>query len=347
MTGHTGFMGGWLVTWLHHLGATVGGLALPPGTTPSFYEAVRVRELLGQEVVADVRDLQTVTDAVSAWKPEVVFHLAAQPIVSEAFQHPIDTFQTNILGTANVLEAVRVTKAARAVLVVTSDKVYETNKNGDGHHEDDRLGATEPYAASKVCAEVVSNCYRQTYLSDTAIRLTTIRAGNIVGGGDWAPRRLIPDLVRAFSLGNPAAVRSPHSVRPWQHVTEPVRGFLMLAEKLWQATDEAFDGAWNFGPHPDDHKSVAWIAERCARLWGLDAKWQVQPDEKLAERPHLAIASRKAGELLEWFPSLDLDAALVKTIVWYKSYLANNDVRGLSLTQIEQACSTAKKSLAS
>ena len=339
VTGHTGFMGGWLVTWLHALGAKVDGLALPPPTTPSFYGSVQLPELLRSEVIADIRDSRKVADALSGLEPEIVFHLAAQPIVSEAFLNPLETFQTNVLGTANLLDAVRTCRSTKAVLVVTSDKVYEPGMEVGGHRESDRLGGAEPYAASKACAELVSSCYRQAYLQGAGIKIATIRAGNILGGGDWAARRLIPDLVRAFSEGRPAIIRSPNAVRPWQHVIEPVRGYLMLAENLWRNPNDGFDDAWNFGPDASDHKAVSWIVERCAKLWG-DATWRIEPDDSLAEMPHLALSSDKSRAVLGWSPRINLEAGLTKAIAWYRAYLNGNDVRALSLTQIEESCST-------
>jgi len=338
LTGHTGFMGGWLATWLGELGAETTGLSLPAPTTPSFYETVGVAQLVKREIIGDIRDGQIVAQAFDASAPEIVFHLAAQPLVRNAFAHPVETFQTNVIGTVNVLEAVRRSSATKAVLVVTSDKVYEDREWDWEFRESDRLGGKEPYGTSKACADLVCECYRRSYLSAAGIGLVTIRAGNVIGGGDWAVDRLLPDIIRAFSNGRTLMLRNPAAIRPWQFVVEPLRGYLMLAEKMISAPAGEFDGAWNFGPHRNDHKPVSWIVEHCAQYWGQAAKWAIQPDNEGLETKRLALTSVKADNQLGWQPVLDLGQALDMTMAWYKAYLDGSPVLAVTSKQIDNLC---------
>jgi CDP-glucose 4,6-dehydratase len=329
VTGHTGFMGGWLVTWLHRLGAYVSGLSLPPPTQPSFYDTVGVARLLSHEIIGDIGDLQIVVSAAKIATPEIVFHLAAQPLVRDAFVDPVRTFQTNVVGTINVLQSLRVSASTRAVLVVTSDKVYENREWYLEYRESDRLGGKEPYAASKACAELVVDCYRHAYLSRIGISAASIRAGNIIGGGDWAKDRLLPDIIRAFSRKAAVALRNPTAVRPWQHVIEPLRGYLLLAQNMILSPPGSFE----------DHKPVFWIAERCAAIWGGGAKWCVVSNDMIPEANQLGLTSAKASKSLGWIPILNLDAALEHTMTWYRSSLANVAMLDLTVEQIDGVCS--------
>ena len=337
ITGHTGFMGGWLSVWLHELGAYTTGMALPPPTAPSFYEAVGVKHLLVHEFIGDIRNADLVTRVIAETHPNIVFHLAAQPLVREAFLNPAETFEINVMGTLNVLQAVRSSPEIGAILVVTSDKVYDNHDHDTQFREPDRLGGKEPYGSSKACAELVVECYRRAYFENSDTGVAAIRAGNVIGGGDWANGRLLPDIVRAFSQGRRLTLRCPDAVRPWQHVIEPLRGYLLLAERLTSSGGTAYSGAWNFGPRSEDHRTVHWIADRCAKIWGEGAEWTVETTN-IPEAKHLAISSEKAQRSLGWNPGMDLDAALQSTLVWYKSYTEGKPMLPLTVRQIEEVC---------
>lgn len=342
VTGHTGFMGGWLVVLLNQLGATVNGLALPAPTSPSFYEVVGVRRLLAREIIGDVRDGALVKRAILDFQPQVVFHLAAQPLVGNAFLQPVETFQTNVLGTVNVLDALRFCSDVEAAIVVTSDKVYQKSAEDHAFNESDSLGGAEPYGGSKACAEIVVDSYRRSYFAALGIRVATIRAGNVIGGGDWAPDRLVPDIVRAFSSGSGLCVRHPGAIRPWQHVAEPLRGYLMLAERMLQGSKESsavFDGPWNFGPPAQDHKTVAWIVDHCAALWGASQSRTEQAETNYRETHRLSLSSQKAETLLGWKPFLDLAASLEYTIAWYRSHLQGASMLPETINQISEISS--------
>jgi CDP-glucose 4,6-dehydratase len=310
-------MGGWLVTWLNHLGAKVYGYALPPPTDPSIYEAARIRHALAGETIADIRDSRRLTATVSALKPDIVFHLAAQPIVRRAHSSPLETFDVNVMGTVNLLEAVRASPDTRTVVVTTSDKVYRNLEIDWEYREADGLGGQEPYGASKACAEYVVESYRGSYFEQQRVGVATVRAGNVIGGGDWAPDRLIPDAVRASCADEPLIVRNPNSYRPWQHVLEALHGQIMLAENL-HADPVRYGAAWNFGPRQSDHKPVSYIVDECARHLGLRIEWQngAQP----YEAGKLAVASGHATAQLGWYSVWQLEEALIRTIDWYGMY---------------------------
>src|SRR4051812_24320220 len=282
VTGHTGFKGSWLCLWLHALGAEVTGFAGPPPTEPSLFDAARVHEGL-TSLTGDVRDLGRLVDVLRRARPEVVVHLAAQPIVRRSHREPVETFATNVLGTVNLLEAVRTAAPdVRAVVSVTSDKCYRNVGTERGYREDDALGGRDPYSSSKACQELVSAAYRDTYFAG-ATALATARAGNVIGGGDWAQDRLVPDLMRAALAGRPVTVRSPDSVRPWQHVLNPLSGYLRLAERLWDDGD-AFAEAWNFGPEAQDARPVAWMVEHLRRRWPAALEVHAPPAPPEADR---------------------------------------------------------------
>ena len=337
VTGHTGFLGGWLCLWLSALGARVRGYALPPPTEPSFFEAVALGELV-DSVIADIRDKTKLNAAMDAFAPEIVIHLAAQPLVRLAHAEPAETFDSNVMGTVNLLDAVRRCADVRAVVAVTSDKVYDNVEWDWGYRENDRLGAHEPYGASKACAELVIEAYRRSYFEDAepGVGIATVRAGNIIGGGDWAGDRLVPDAVRSFVAGAPLHIRNPVSVRPWQHVLEPGRGIAMLAQRLHEDA-AGWSGAWNFGPQEDDARPVSFIAEQMARLWGEGAKWR--SDAVAGAQPYearlLSVNSTKAAAQLAWRPRWSLERALAATVEWYRGHRDKADMRDLSLTQIQ------------
>jgi CDP-glucose 4,6-dehydratase len=333
VTGHTGFKGGWLCGVLGGMDAAVAGYSLPPPTSPSFHDAVGLAGRV-DETIGDVRDLATLTAALERTQPEVVFHLAAQPLVRRAFNDPVETYSTNVMGTVNLMEAVRRTPSVRAVVVVTSDKVYDNVEWVWSYREPDRLGGREPYGTSKAACELVVEAYRNSYRRD-GLAIATVRAGNIIGGGDWAEDRLIPDAVRAFSKGQPLIIRNPAAVRPWQHVLEPVAGYMMLAEKLL-AGDLSFEGGWNFGPSYTDARPVSEVVNAVAELWGDGVFWQLANGAQPYEAKLLTVDSSQAITRLKWVPRWNLAGALRRTVDWYKAFLSGSDMLRVTETQIRE-----------
>lgn len=337
LTGHTGFMGGWLALWLARLGAKVSGYALPPPTDPCFFDAAGLARDV-HSTMGDVRDLAALRQALATARPEVVLHLAAQPLVRRAYGDPVETYATNVMGTVHLLEAMRGCGSVQAAVVVTSDKVYDNRERTAGYREDDRLGGREPYGSSKACAEMVTRAYRESYFSNGAnVGIATARAGNVIGGGDFAQDRIVPDAVRAFAAGEPLVVRNPAATRPWQHVLEPLAGYLMLAENLAEAPGD-WSAGWNFGPEESDSKPVSWLAEELCRLWGDAAAWI--PANAEAPEPYeaklLAVDIEKAKRELGWRPAWDVGHAADATVVWYKDFVAGADTRKRTLDQIEE-----------
>ena len=326
VTGHTGFKGSWLVTWLTRLGAHVTGYALAPDETPNLFETARVADDIDSRI-GDVRDFESLRGALAGSEAEIVFHLAAQPLVRKSYENPVETYATNVMGTVHLLEAVRALKSVRAVVVVTSDKCYENLERPLPYREDDALGGRDPYSSSKACQELVAAAYRQSF-PGTAI--ATARAGNVIGGGDWARDRLVPDLIRAFSAGEPAVIRNPASIRPWQHVLEPLYGYLLLAEKL--VDGEGFSKAWNFGPYEQDVRPVRWIADTLAARWRDGAQWQQDGSTHPHEATTLKLDSTRARTLLHWTPRLSLDESLDWIVEWHRAA----DSRAITLQQIER-----------
>jgi CDP-glucose 4,6-dehydratase len=332
VTGHTGFKGSWLATWLRLLGADVCGYALEPPTEPSLFELARVAEGIRSRT-GDVRELDALAALVERERPEVVLHLAAQSVVRASYDDPLTTLQTNVLGVANVLEAVRRHPCARAVVVITSDKCYENREWFWAYREDDELGGHDPYSASKACAEIVARSFRLSFLGELGVPVATTRAGNVIGGGDWTPDQLVPDVVRALLRGARPQIRSPSATRPWQHVLEPLSGYLALAERL--ARDGAsFAEAWNFGPPDADAKPVSWMVERIGRLWGDAEGWVQQPGDHPYESTYLKLDASKAHARLGWRPRLTVERALEWVVEWYHGYRDGVDLRGLTEAQI-------------
>jgi len=329
LTGHTGFKGGWLALWLNHLGAEVRGYSLDPATTPGLFEAARIGAGL-EDIRGDIRDAAALDKAMTEFAPEVVFHLAAQPLVRLSYIDPILTYETNVIGTAKVLDAVRRTNSVRAVVTVTTDKCYENKEWLWGYRETDPLGGYDPYSSSKACAELVSAAFRQSY----GLALGTARAGNVIGGGDWSTDRLIPDIVRGFQSGEPVAIRRPHAVRPWQHVLDPLHGYLSLAEKLLGDDRARYATAYNFGPEEDDAKPVEWIADRMAQAWGDGASWYRGSDPGAHEAGCLKLDVSRARAELGWSPKLRLGEALEWVVAWYKAHAAGADMREFTTRQI-------------
>jgi CDP-glucose 4,6-dehydratase len=333
LTGHTGFKGSWLALWLSQLGAKVSGYALAPPTEPSLFDLAKVESRLAHHAVCDIRDLEAVKRAMASAQPDIVIHMAAQPLVREGYNDPVGTYAVNVMGTVNLLEAVRGTPSARAVLIVTTDKCYENHDAVQSFRESDRLGGRDPYSNSKACAELVAAAYRQSFFpAQGGARIATARAGNVIGGGDWAKNRLIPDMVQAFMQGTASLIRSPNAVRPWQHVLEPLAGYLALCEALWA---DGADEGWNFGPNIDDAKPVSWIADRLAQLWGGKAHWTLDNN---ASHPHeaayLSLDIGKAGAHLGYAPRWVLNDALASIVAWYKAYAAGEDMGRVTGDQI-------------
>lgn len=331
ITGHTGFKGGWLALWLHQLGADVTGFSLAPPTNPSFFDQARLQQLL-HHVHGDVRNADAVRQAVEAARPEVVFHLAAQPLVRYSYDNPVETYATNVMGTVHLLEACRHVDSVKAAVCVTTDKCYENREWVWPYRESDPMGGHDPYSSSKGAAELVIAAYRRSYPDAPAI--ASVRAGNVIGGGDWAQDRLIPDIVRAILAGKRPLIRNPHSIRPWQHVLEALGGYLLIAEKLLDDRREVAT-AWNFGPADEDAKPVGWIVEEMLSAWGVEG-W----DRPNAPQPHEAVLLKldcsKARSELGWRPALGLKQALAKVVEWHRAVDQGQDARDVSLRQLNE-----------
>jgi CDP-glucose 4,6-dehydratase len=337
VTGHTGFKGGWLSLWLQSMGAQVVGYALEPPATPNLFEVAQIAAGM-ESVIGDIRDLTAVQKELARHRPEIVMHLAAQPLVRLSYEDPIGTYQTNVIGSANLLEAIRGCNSVRACVMITTDKCYENREWVWAYRENDPLGGYDPYSNSKACAELLVSAYRNSFFhparfAEHNVAIASARAGNVIGGGDWAPDRLMADIFRAFSAGEVLKVRNPKATRPWQHVLEPVRGYLMLAESLYKHGTR-FGEAWNFGPKYDDAKPVEWIVERMAAEWGASVRWAMDVDKQPHEANMLKLDWTKASQELGWCPLLTLSEALDMTLDWYKVFLTGGNVREKCLEQI-------------
>lgn len=333
VTGHTGFKGGWLCLWLERLGARVSGLALAPDTAPSLFAAAGIGERLDSHL-ADIRDAAAVRACLTATAPEIVIHMAAQALVRASYRDPLATYATNVMGTAHVLEAVRATPSVRAVVVVTSDKAYANREWPWGYRETEALGGHDPYSSSKGCAELVTAAYRTSFLDQQGCQVATARAGNVIGGGDWSEDRLVPDIVRAFARGESVEIRAPHATRPWQHVLEPLSGYLRLAECLSGEGGARYAEAWNFGPAEEDCRPVAHLVDELAQAWGADALWHLSQAIHPHEATFLKVDSAKARTHLGWDRRLRLDAALAWTAAWHRAQAGGACARDLTLAQI-------------
>jgi CDP-glucose 4,6-dehydratase len=336
VTGHTGFKGGWLTALLHRLGARTTGYALAPEADPNLFDAARIGDL-GRSIIGDIRDGERLAAEMAAAQPQIVLHLAAQALVRRARTAPDETFETNVMGTVRLLEAVRRTPSVRAVVVVTSDKVYDNREWPWAYRETDVLGGKEPYGASKAACEIVVQSYRHAYFSDPAhtVAIATARAGNVIGGGDWSEDRLVPDAMRAFRAAEPLVIRNPAAVRPWQHVLEPLAGYLRLAQALSEGAALPDDMAFNFGPDDLDARPVAWIADALATRWGQGAAWRQDPGVQPYEARLLEVDSARARAVLGWTPRWSLQAGLDRTVAWYRAIADGLDARAVTLAQIE------------
>lgn len=331
ITGHTGFKGSWLALWLTELGARVYGYSLSPPTDPNLFSMIALQKRLSGHVNADIRHLESLREAIDQAQPEIVFHLAAQALVRSGYQDPVATYETNILGTVHLLEAIRHCDYVKAVVIVTSDKCYDNQEWVWPYRENDPLGGADPYSSSKACAEIVSAAYRKSFLSPK-VAVATARAGNVIGGGDWAQDRLIPDFIRALMRNERMSVRYPQAIRPWQHVLEPLAGYLKLAEKLYQEGN-AYAAAWNFGPHTSEVRSVSWVLDYLGAHFGGTA-WEATTAPQPQETQTLRLDSSKAQLLLGWKPCWSITRALDETAWWYRAYLEGAEMELETLKQI-------------
>jgi CDP-glucose 4,6-dehydratase len=334
VTGHTGFKGSWLCLLLQQMDAKVVGYALSPPTQPSLFEIANVSDGMVSHI-GDVRDGDKLKQVFSKHQPEIVLHLAAQALVRHSYVDPVETYSTNVMGTVNLLEALRQTESVRSVVNVTTDKCYENREWVWGYRENEAMGGHDPYSNSKGCSELVTAAYRNSFFHRPGSpAVASARAGNVIGGGDWARDRLIPDMVRAISEGMPVKIRSPHAIRPWQHVMEPLSGYLVLAERLHQDGTDFAEG-WNFGPKDDDTRTVSWIVEQLTREWGDGASWSLDQGEHPHEAHYLKLDCSKAAMRLGWWPRWQLQSAIRHIAAWHKAHLAGENMREITLSQID------------
>lgn len=335
LTGHTGFKGSWLSIWLQSMGVILKGYSLEPNTDPNLFTLARVSEFMESEI-GDIRDLDHISKSMIDFNPDILIHMAAQPLVRLSYQNPVDTYTTNVMGTVNVLEAARNCSNLRAIVSVTTDKCYENKEWDWGYRENEPMGGKDPYSSSKGCAELVIAAYRHSYFSTNATAsLASARAGNVIGGGDWAEDRLIPDILIAFEKSHEVIIRNPLSTRPWQHVLEPLSGYLVLAENLFEFGDTYAEG-WNFGPKDEDCKPVSWILDKMVRKWGEGACWKHDTSNNPHEARFLKLDCSKAANRLKWKPKWNLEEVLDSIIDWHQSYLSGKDVKKDCLNEINK-----------
>lgn len=333
MTGHTGFKGSWLSLWLQQLNADLTGYALSPPTSPNLFEVAHVAAGM-RSIIGDIRDPQALKQAMRDARPDIVIHMAAQPLVRFSYQAPVETFATNVMGTVHMLEAVRHCDSVKAVVNITTDKCYENQEWVWSYRENEPMGGHDPYSSSKACAELVSAAYRKSFLQDAGIALATARAGNVIGGGDWAVDRLVPDILRSLEKRQAVQIRNPNAIRPWQHVLEPLSGYLVLAENLHDK-DQMYADGWNFGPNDEDACSVKWIVEHLCDAWGEGASWELQPGNHPHEASYLKLDSSKAQRYLGWTSRWSLDTALGQITDWHQAWMSGLDMRTKTLQQIQ------------
>lgn len=333
ITGHTGFKGSWLCLWLHSLGATVKGYALEPPTIPNLFELCNIGNLISS-TIADIRDLSCLAESLQTFKPDIVFHLAAQPLVKESYQKPLETYDVNVMGTLKLLEAVRSSSSVKSIINITSDKCYENKEWFWGYREIDPMGGHDPYSSSKGCAELLSTCYRNSFFEDKGIGLASCRAGNVIGGGDWARNRLIPDCIRAFLRDEKLLIRNPLAIRPWQYVLEPLHGYILLAQKIYQDHIK-YSCGWNFGPNDEDVKSVKWVVDKLCNKWKGRVSYELDHNKHPHEAQLLKLDCSKARSALNWRPKWNIEQALDKVVEWFVAYREKRDLFRLSLDQID------------
>lgn len=341
ITGHSGFKGSWLCMWLYELGAVVKGYSLDPPTSPSLFEEAKVVSLVESEF-GDIRDLEKLIKSIRDFQPEIVIHMAAQPLVRYSYDFPVETYATNVLGTLNVLEAARSCDSVKSIVNVTTDKCYENKEWIWAYRENESIGGYDPYSSSKSCAELVTACYRKSYYEQQGVGLASARAGNVIGGGDWAPDRLVPDILRAMEKKQPLAVRNPNATRPWQHVLEPLSGYLMLAKALFENPDQ-YAESWNFGPDRDDEKPVSWIIDRMITFWPVTS-WKIDQSESMPhEAGYLKLDISKAKSKLHWRPVWSLSETLPLIISWHQAWLSGTDIQKFSMNEIQKYMQSAEK----
>lgn len=335
ITGHTGFKGSWLTIWLKKLGADITGFSRSIPTNPSLFEIANVQKDI-KSIEGDIQNYEILKEIIFKSEPEIIFHMAAQSLVIKSYSDPIETYSTNVMGTVNLLYAVKETKKPKVVVNVTSDKCYENNESIDGYKEDDPMGGYDPYSSSKGCAELITKSFRNSFFnSDTEnnVALASVRAGNVIGGGDWAQNRLIPDIFRAIKNKEMVKIRNPSSIRPWQHVLDPLHGYIQLAEKLWD--DKTFSESWNFGPDMKEVKPVSWVIEKFNELWKDKINWEIE-NGKFHEANNLILNCQKAKTKLQWNSKININTTLKLTIEWYEKYFDNENMRKITEEQIEK-----------
>ncbi|HQU82113.1 MAG TPA: CDP-glucose 4,6-dehydratase [Pyrinomonadaceae bacterium] len=333
ITGHTGFKGSWLAFWLNKLGAEVCGFSLAPETSPNLFENLEIENKIRSNF-GDIRDLPSFEKVISEFQPEIVLHLAAQSLVRRSYREPVETYTTNVIGTINILEAVRKTESVKSVVIITTDKVYENKEWLWAYRENERLGGFDPYSNSKACAELAVSSYRNSFFAESDCLIATARAGNVIGGGDWSEDRLLPDVFRSLIFGEKLEIRNPASIRPWQHVLEPLAGYLKLAEKLYNG-ERSFAESWNFGSEDADAKPVGWILEKIKNIWSGDVNWEISQAKQPHEAKLLKLDSTKAKTELGWLPKLNLDEAINLTAEWYRGFKDKKDLIELTEKQVD------------
>jgi CDP-glucose 4,6-dehydratase len=332
LTGHTGFKGSWLSLWLTSLGATVKGYALDPPTNPSLFNEAKVDTLIDSQI-GDIRDQDALHNSMTIFNPDILIHMAAQPLVRYSYDAPIETYEVNVIGTAKVLEVARSCSNLKSIVNITTDKCYENDGRSQGYKESDSMGGYDPYSSSKGCAELVASAYRRSFLQGQGIGVASVRAGNVIGGGDWADDRLIPDILRSFEKNEPVVIRNPKATRPWQHVLEPLSGYLILAQKLYEDQKEYAEG-WNFGPNEQDVKPVDWILGRMISKWP-NSSWELDQNSNPHEAVFLKLDIAKAESKLGWQPVWELSYTLEKIIDWHRAWLDKEDMQAVCLAEIE------------
>lgn len=335
LTGHTGFKGGWLAFWLASMGAKVTGYALAPNTTPNIFDVLGIGSLVEKTHIADIRNLESLQNAMLSCGPDIVIHMAAQPLVRYSYVNPVETYATNVMGTVHLLESTRTVDSIRATVVVTTDKCYENKEWVWGYRENEPMGGCDPYSSSKGCAELITSAYRRSYFScaNSTNQVASARAGNVIGGGDWSEDRLIPDAIRAFELGQLLRIRNPLATRPWQHVLEPLSGYLILAQALYEK-GKPFDSSWNFGPHDKDNRTVEEVVELLISSWDGAARWEKECSEQLHEANLLMLDCSKARSQLGWAARWNLETAILEITKWHKAFVAKENMQEISLAQI-------------
>ena len=333
LTGHTGFKGSWISLWLSLLGAEVRGYALRPSSSPSLFNEAKVGKVIDSNI-GDIRDQDALSESLIEFSPDILIHMAAQPLVRYSYDEPIETYEVNVIGTAKVLEVARNCDHLKAIINITTDKCYENDGRVKGYKEDDPMGGYDPYSSSKGCAELVTSAYRRSFLQEQGIGLASVRAGNVIGGGDWADDRLIPDILRSFEKNEPVVIRNPKATRPWQHVLEPLSGYLVLAQKMYNNQNK-YAEAWNFGPNEQDVKPVDWVLDKMISKWS-DSSWKLDQNSNPYEAGFLKLDISKAKSKLDWKPVWELSYTLERIIDWHKAWLNNEDMQAVCLAEIKE-----------